>query len=251
MHVKGRTMECEMARVALSALMDDEAAGMDAERARRHLPRCQACRRWYAAAQRIDRAVRIAPVEGEGPDIAEAMLARVPLPRRGRWRLRLQIALLLVALAQLAVGTLALFGPVGMPGGMPVSAHMDHEEAAFNLAFGVALLVIAFDTRRAASQVPMLGSFVLVLGVASALDVTSGAVDWSRIATHAPVAAGLALALALGRSHRFGGDPAGGSAVGALAASSVADGDAGEYGRTGERSESDGHTPPAARREIA
>lgn len=96
----------------------------------------------------------------------------------------------------------------------------------------------------------MLGSVVLVLGVASVLDLTKGDVDWFRIATHAPLVAGLVLSAALARNNRTGDGPAGAppsvpppTRIPALNArrSSMPR----RLSGSGER------TPPAAHREIA
>lgn len=110
--------------------------------------------------------------------------------------------MLLVALAQVGIGMASLLTPLGLGLGMAAGAHMDHEEAAFNLAFAAALLLVAARPRWALAQVPLLASFVLVLAVASIFDLTAGAVGWARLATHAPIVLGLVLATALHRSRQ-------------------------------------------------
>jgi predicted anti-sigma-YlaC factor YlaD len=72
-------------------------------------------------------------------------------------------------------------------------AHMSHESAAWNLALGVAFLVGAGWTRHLAGTLPVLGSFVLVLSLVSALDLISGNVDPARVGSHLLVVAGLGL----------------------------------------------------------
>jgi predicted anti-sigma-YlaC factor YlaD len=72
-------------------------------------------------------------------------------------------------------------------------AHMSHESAAWNLALGVAFLVGAGWTRHLAGTLPVLGSFVLVLSLVSALDLISGNVDPARVGFHLLVVAGLGL----------------------------------------------------------
>jgi predicted anti-sigma-YlaC factor YlaD len=76
---------------------------------------------------------------------------------------------------------------------------MDHEVAAFDLALGVVLLLVARDATRASTQVPVLASFLVVLAGASVFDLVEGNVGWSRLATHLPVAIGFALTLILSR----------------------------------------------------
>lgn len=196
-------MNCAAAREALSALLDGEAPGSDPAAARAHAEGCADCARWYDRAEQLGRQVRVAPVDEPGPDVTEAVMARVELPQRGRWRGPLRIALLAAAVAQLVIGLVAAFGPVGMHGmhGMDVSvpSHVNHEEAAFNLAFGVGLLVVGINTRAARHQVPVLASLVGVLAVGSAFDLAHGIVDGQRLVTHVPLVVGLVLAAALRR----------------------------------------------------
>jgi predicted anti-sigma-YlaC factor YlaD len=150
-------------------------------------------------AARLNRMVRITTAVDGDSGLADLVLARVRLPRVGRWRLPLRVALAVVALAQLSLGLVSLIGPLGMSPAMPDSAHMNHEEAAFNIAFGIALLTIVWNGRRAAGQIPVLTAFVLVLAVSSIFDLLDGEVTWSRLATHLPVVLGLVLSVAIGR----------------------------------------------------
>jgi predicted anti-sigma-YlaC factor YlaD len=196
---------CRPVREVLSCVLDGEAAPGDTERlARVHLAACRDCTRWYDQATRLDRLLRIGPVAADESELADTVLSRVRTAERGRRRaplraVRLRAALLPVALIQLVIGVVSLSGPIGMSMGMTMT-HMDHEEAAFNIAFGVALLRVAWDWRRAAVQVPMLTTFVLVLGVSSIFDLLDGAVTWTRLVTHLPILAGLLLSAALARA---------------------------------------------------
>lgn len=192
---------CQDARELLSAALDGE-ADLDAapERVRRHLAECAECARWSDQAAHLNRLLRVSPVADDDPGLADAVLAQVRLPRVGRWRPLLRVALALVAIAQLAIGLTSLFHPVGMPAmAMPDTAHLDHEEAAFNIAFGIALATVAWNGRRAAAQLPVLAAFVLILAVSSAFDLLDGNVTWPRLVTHLPVVLGLLLSAAVGR----------------------------------------------------
>lgn len=182
--------------------MDGEAAGVDPASLQQHLDRCPDCVRWRDAATRLDRRVRIGPAAGPQPDVAERVLAQVRLPRRLGWRGPLRVAVLVVALVQLGIGAANMVLPLGFHGGMPMSAHMSHEVAAFNLAFGVALMMIAVRPVRARAHVPVLGVFLVVIASASVFDLLDGAVSWTRLATHAPILVGLLLATALARTAR-------------------------------------------------
>lgn len=194
-------MDCDRAREALSAIMDREAppGDGDADALEDHLAACATCVAWHTEAAHLDRLTRLQPAESPGPDLAGEVLARVRLRRTGRLRSPLRAALLVVALAQLGIGVVSLFDALGMHAGPTPSVHMDHETAAFNLAFGVAMLLVAVNSGRAATQLPVLASFVTVLGVASVVDLADGAVGWTRLATHAPVVVGLLLIAALRR----------------------------------------------------
>jgi len=199
MSVDDPTTGCDQARELISAALDGVIDGGDtAHWARRHVAGCVDCADWADRATRLDRMLRLHPAQDD-PDLAETILAQVRLPRRGRWRPALRVALALVALAQLALGVTSLFGPVGMTMAMPDTQHLDHEQAAFNTAFGIALALVAFNRRQARGQVPVLATFVLVLAVSSVFDLVDGVVTWSRLLTHLPVLLGLLLSTALGR----------------------------------------------------
>lgn len=193
-------MNCAAAREALSALLDDEDPGVDPDAVRAHVDDCPDCVRWYEDAERLGRPLRVSPVEETGPDIAEAILQQVELPRRGRWRRPLRTALIVAAVAQLCVGLAAVFEPLAMPG-MNDMAHMNHEEAAFNLAIGVVLLIVGINPRAARHHLPMLAILVGVLGISSVFDLAQDAVEWARLATHIPVLLGLVLTAALRGPH--------------------------------------------------
>jgi predicted anti-sigma-YlaC factor YlaD len=193
------TTVCGRVREVLSAVLDGEAGPDDAEWARGHLAGCPDCTRWADQAARLDRLLRISPVATDEPDLADTVLSQVRLPEPGRWRAPVRAALLLVALTQLVIGVVSLSGPIGMGMVMAMTAHMNHEEAAFNIAFGIALLRVAWDGRRAAGQVPVLAAFVLVLAVSSVFDLADGAVTWPRLLTHLPILLGLLLSATLSR----------------------------------------------------
>jgi predicted anti-sigma-YlaC factor YlaD len=197
-------ISCHDVRAELSAALDGE-ADLDAGPAevRDHLLGCAECARWLDEAAQLNRLLRIT----DGPDLTDSILAQVRLPHRGRWRTPARIALAVVALAQLTIGLMSLFAPVGMASSTAAGAHMDHEEAAFNIAFGIALVTVAWNGRRASTQVPVLATFVLVLVVSSTFDLLEGNVTWTRLVTHLPILLGLVLSASLGRMSRGEPDP--------------------------------------------
>jgi predicted anti-sigma-YlaC factor YlaD len=161
---------------------------------------------------------------------ALAQLPPPPSPRRRTWHRLARLALGGIGASQAALGAIALGFPGAAMGGHTAMtgtamtgtamtgtvagghaammgmaadghtsilgadlAHMSHESAAWNLALGVAFLVGAGWTRHLAGTLPVLGSFVLVLSLVSALDLISGNVDPARVGSHLLVVAGLGL----------------------------------------------------------
>lgn len=192
-------MSCGRFREAVSARLDGEPLGLSASALDAHLASCPDCARWAEAAAAVTRRARldVRPV----PDISDEIVARVALPTRRVLRRRhvLRIALAVVGLVQLAVGIPAL---TGHSIGMAMSMHSAHEAAAWNLAIGAAFVAVASVPRRAAGLIPLLVTFLAVLGVLSARDFAAGTVGGDRIATHAVALAGLLLLVALDRAER-------------------------------------------------
>lgn len=164
-----------------------------------HLASCADCARWERDAVRLTRMVRldVRPV----PDLSEEIVAQIALPVRQvlRRRFVLRVLLLLSGLAQLAIGIPAV---VGDSLGMAMAMHAAHEAAAWNIAIGIAFLAAALTPRRAAGLVPLLATFLVVLGALSVHDVASGVVSGGRLATHIAALVGLLILLALDRAER-------------------------------------------------
>jgi predicted anti-sigma-YlaC factor YlaD len=104
-----------------------------------------------------------------------------------------------VGLAQLAIGIPALAGHTI---GMAMSVHSAHEAAAWNLAIGAAFVAVAVVPRRAAGLIPLLLTFLVVLGALSVRDLAAGTVSGSRLLTHFVALVGLVLLVALDRAER-------------------------------------------------
>lgn len=183
----------------MSARLDGEPLGMSATGLEHHLVSCPDCARWSEAAERVTRSLRldVRPV----PDLSHEITATVALPvqRVLRRRLVLRSLLLVTGAAQIAIGVPAL---VGDSLGMTMTMHAAHETAAWNIAIGAAFLAAAVLPRRAAGLIPLLGSFLLVLGVLSVHDIASGAVSAGRLATHLAALIGLVLLVAIDRAER-------------------------------------------------
>lgn len=192
-------MRCDRFREAASARLDGEPIGTSSAALAEHLTACADCARWEREATRLTRQVRLGTVDV--PDLADAIAASIALPagrvlRRRRW---LRAGLVAAGVAQLVVAIPAIAGDSI---GMVMSPHASHEMAAWNLAIGAAFLATASRPRRAAGLIPLLATFVVVLGALSVHDLAAGVVSWERLATHLCAVLGLALLLLLDRCER-------------------------------------------------
>ncbi|HST47624.1 zf-HC2 domain-containing protein [Jatrophihabitans sp.] len=208
-------MSCEAFREAASARLDGERPGIPSVVLDEHLAGCPGCSMWLDAATRAGRLLRVSGVTP--PDLSEPILREAGLPaaRLLRRRRGLQAALIALAGLQWAVSVPGMWGEsVGMAA-MHMGTHQAHESAAWNVAVGAALLAVALRPARAAGTVPILLAFVAVLSMLSVPDLLDGAVTAARLASHAGVALGLLLVIALARAERVPGPrrpavPAGG-----------------------------------------
>jgi predicted anti-sigma-YlaC factor YlaD len=192
-------VRCDRFKEAASARLDGEPIGMSAAGLEHHLAACADCGRWAGEATRLTRQARLGTADV--PDLSDRITADVVLPARRvlRRRLALRAALALAGVGQLAIALPALFGDSI---GMAMSAHGAHEAAAWNLALAAAFLATAATPRRAAGLIPLLATFVVVLGALSARDIAAGEVAAGRITTHLAAIAGLVLVLLLDRAER-------------------------------------------------
>jgi predicted anti-sigma-YlaC factor YlaD len=83
-----------------------------------------------------------------------------------------------------------------------MSAHSAHEAAAWNLEIGAAFVAVASVPRRAAGLIPLLTTFLVVLGALSVRDFAAGTVSADRLATHVVALVGLLLLIGLDRAER-------------------------------------------------
>ena len=192
-------MTCARFREAVSARLDGEPLGLSAAALDGHLASCPDCAAWAEAAAAVTRRARmdVRPV----PDLSDEIVADIALPTRRVLRRRqvLRVALGVVGAVQLGVGIPAVAGHAI---GMAMSAHSAHEAAAWNLAIGAAFVAVASVPRRAAGLIPLLATFLVVLGVLSVRDFADGAVGAGRLLTHGVALLGLLLLVALDRAER-------------------------------------------------
>lgn len=176
-----------------------------------HVQDCVACHGWYEAAARVTRHARLGAAV-QTPDLTDAVLSA--------WRPSRRLLIVRVALAVLGIGQFLatalqlwvwpMAAADNMPG-MTGSTHLEHESAAWGFALAVGFCWIAWQVRRAAGLVPVLGAFILVLSVLVALDLHADAVTVERVASHGLVVIAFALVVYLSRLTRRGGVPADGS----------------------------------------
>jgi hypothetical protein len=166
-------VDCGDFREALSARLDNEDCGpVDA-----HLESCADCAYWFDAAALITRRTRTSAVVA-WPDVADAVLARVPPDRT----LPLRLALGGVGVLLCATALMTLVSGV-------------YEAGAWQFAAGVSLVVVPARRWSALALVPLLGVLVAVLSWGQA---TTG-LSPTGVASLTLAAAALALAVLLAR----------------------------------------------------
>jgi predicted anti-sigma-YlaC factor YlaD len=170
-----------------------------------HLASCVHCAGWLATASDLGRFYRV--TAQNAPDLTAAVMSSVVLPeaRLRRNRRLLSTGLAVLGFVQWALAVPAFFGDSV---GMPMAIHAAHENAAWNLALGVAFLAVALRPARAAGTLPILATFVVVLSALSIPDLAAGAVDGSRLASHIGVVLGLVLITLVARAERSRPRPA-------------------------------------------
>ena len=160
-------MNCEQAREALSAQLDQEASASEAAEANAHLGRCPDCRVWWTHIGTANRLLRVRVAEFV-PDIASAVLARAHPPRagRGQW---VRVALAVVAATELVLATPGL-----ILGDGAASIHDARHLGSFGAAVSIGLLYVAWRPARAYGILPIVTALALTMFVTAAVDVAHG-----------------------------------------------------------------------------
>jgi predicted anti-sigma-YlaC factor YlaD len=190
-------VDCVTCREAVSARLDGEAEPVPAEQTDEHLASCVSCRSWQARAGESSRTMRVRRAP-EVPDLADTVLEMAVLPPsvRGWWA---RIALVAVAAGQIGLAMSQFMG-VGAPNEHGVAAgHLFNEGTAWNMALGIGLLWSALRTRATSGLIPVLGGFVVIIGIYSAHDLVAGAVSTSRVLGHGMLLLGLGLLVVINR----------------------------------------------------
>ncbi len=147
-------MDCTACREAISARLDDETMGVDANLVERHLAGCAACRAYLEAASGLQYRLRSRPAE-PAPDLTAPILARIGV--------LVGVVALLLALPALVLGDDA-----------GASVHVARELGSFHLALAVGFLVVAWRPGRAAGLLPVVAVLAACLTVTAVLDVAAG-----------------------------------------------------------------------------
>ncbi len=154
-----------------------------------HLSTCAACRAWRERAHEVTRRTRLAaarPVPSPDPSLLAAMRA---IDRRDRWWRTLmptRVALVVVALAQLALALPELLA--GTYREAPI--HVAHEMGALDVALGVGFLVAAWRPLRAQGMRAIVGCAALLLALTAVVDLLAGRTGLGDEAPHLLVLAG-------------------------------------------------------------
>jgi predicted anti-sigma-YlaC factor YlaD len=139
-------MDCDSAREAISARIDNEDTGVPGAALAAHLSGCAACRAWEQRAHVITRRARLGGAFLDH-DLSAGVLAAVspPAARRSRGVVQ-RAALIAVAVTQLAITVPLLLLGHDHDGG----AHAAHELGSFGLALAIAFCVGAIRPALAA-----------------------------------------------------------------------------------------------------
>jgi predicted anti-sigma-YlaC factor YlaD len=175
-------MRCERCREALSALLDGEDPGVAPVLVDEHLATCVACRSYELRLADLHRVTRVRQAEAV-PDLAATITARAaadlgPVPAASGWQpvphdpVPHDIALgwLRSGLTFVGVLVVLLSAALLVANDASAPAHL----AAWDLAFGGALLVAAAKPERAFGLLPMAVLLVVSMTTASVIEINDG-----------------------------------------------------------------------------
>jgi predicted anti-sigma-YlaC factor YlaD len=188
-------MDCEGARMAISALLDAEQSDTERKSLDLHLTGCPDCRLWREEAHEVTRRFRLVPAEAPAPskgllDAAQAAARRWSWPAVAT---RTRFALVLVSLGQIVLTVPALI--FGSDHDAPI--HVAHEMGSFDLALAVGFLVAAWRPSRARGMSTIVGVAALALIVTAVIDLSLGRTSPGDEAPHLLAVAGWLLLLRL------------------------------------------------------
>ena len=190
-----RNMDCERYRLAISAGLDGEDAGLERAGLERHLAGCAACRHFADEAAELQVAARMAANE-PAPDLTRNILTAIGAEQqRSPW----DPAALRAGLAAVGFMQLLLALPDLLSGIKGTPVHVARELGSFDLALAVGFLFAAWRPMRAYGMVPLVAALVVGLAVTTGVDVVEGRVVATTEVGHLLELMGLALIWALAR----------------------------------------------------
>lgn len=193
-------MECDAARDAISAAIDD--GGELSAVTLQHIAGCDECRDWQEQAHRLRRqTLRVAasPI----PDLEVGQL-----PARFRLYRWLRFVLAWAGVLLVVWNVVDMFAP-----GSGSAIHLERHQAAFGVALGLAFLYVAWRPDRAYGMVPFAATFTLALSVSAVIDLVNGASTLVRESAHLVELAGLGVLWVLGAAAGPGKKPRSGSSA--------------------------------------
>jgi predicted anti-sigma-YlaC factor YlaD len=189
-------MDCTACREAISAQLDNEAEGLDADRVQAHLAHCAACQAYWAQANRLHRSLRLRPAEPVH-DLTATILARIGHAAGGRerWQLQLRVGLAVVAV----LGGVVALPTLLLGEGADAPMHVARELGSFQVALAVGFLAIAWRPTRAAGMLPVVAVLTLCPALIGVLDLIAGRAQAPTESQHLLQLVGLVLVWLLAR----------------------------------------------------
>jgi predicted anti-sigma-YlaC factor YlaD len=182
-------MDCDVAREAISALIDGEPPPVGRPELDAHLAGCGGCRAWREGAHDVTRRSRLAgALPSPGPDAAarSAAAARDAAPAWRREAVLMRASLVIVAAIQCVTTLPALV--LGSDHGAPI--HVAHEMGAFDMALAVGFVLAALRPSRARGMSSLVGAAAVLLIVTAVLDLAAGHTGPSEESPHLLAVAG-------------------------------------------------------------
>lgn len=184
-------MNCDTARDAMSARLDDEDPGIDLAVLDAHLATCAPCRAHEAEVGDLHRLVRLRTAEPV-PDLTARVLGSIGgTDRRIPVLVAVRVGLAVVGAIMVVVG-LSSHVFVGHVGAEAV-VHVHRELGAWFAAFGASLLFASYQPDRARGLLPMAAVLGVFIGGTAALDVVQGRSTFPHESAHLLELTGVAL----------------------------------------------------------
>ncbi|MBU3702748.1 MAG: hypothetical protein FGM42_00080 [Ilumatobacteraceae bacterium] len=162
----------------ISAQLDGELSGDEADSLVLHLDSCASCRVLERALVSQHRSFRIRAAD-DIPDLATKVVAVAHPPRLGKRGLARQ-ALAIIGLTELVFALPALV--LGEDGAIPV--HIARHVGSLGAALGLALLYVAWRPTRAYGLLPFVASLAAFVTIGSIVDISVGRATALNESTH-------------------------------------------------------------------